>query len=84
MTMPPRLRQLTGREVLIALTGFGFEVVSTSGTQAKLERILPSGEGQILTIPTHQSLDLVTIRAIFRQATRFVPAEELKHWFFGN
>ena len=82
--MSPRLKRLTGRDVLKALTNFGFEVVSTRGSHAKLRRVLPDGERQILTIPIHQHLDLGTVRAVFRQASRFVPEEQLRGWFFSD
>ena len=82
--MSTRLKALTGHEILKALTSLGFDVVSTLGSQAKLKRILPNGEGQILTIPIHQTLDLGTVRAIFRRASRFLPEEELRRWFFSN
>ena len=82
--MSTSLKALTGHEILKALTSLGFDVVSTLGSQAKLKRILPNGEGQILTIPIHQTLDLGTVRAIFRQVSRFMPVEELRRWFFSN
>ena len=82
--MSTRLKALTGREVLIALAAFGFEVVSTLGSHTKLKRVLPNGETLILTIPFRQNLDLGTVRAIFRPASRFLQDEELRRWFFAN
>ena len=76
------LRQLSAREVLRALGSFGFQVVAVRGSHAKLKRALPSGEQQILTIPLHKNLAAGTLRAIFRQAARFVPEQDLKPWFF--
>lgn len=80
--MPPKLRRLSAREVLRALGTFGFEVVATRGSHAKLRRILRNGTRQILTIPLHRSLADGTLRAIVRQACRFVPEAELRRWFF--
>jgi predicted RNA binding protein YcfA (HicA-like mRNA interferase family) len=80
--MPARLRRLSGREVLRALSAFGFEVVATRGSHAKLRRILPDGTRQILTIPLHRTLADGTLRAIFRQASRYVAEEALRPWFF--
>jgi predicted RNA binding protein YcfA (HicA-like mRNA interferase family) len=80
--MPPRLRRLSGREVLQILAAFGFEVVATRGSHAKLRRISRDGTRQILTVPLHRSLAVGTLQAIFRQASRFVPDAELRRRFF--
>lgn len=81
--MPPRLRRLSAREVLSALGAFGFEVVATRGSHAKLRRVLADGSRQTLTVPLHRALAPATLHAIFRQAARFVAEEELRRWFFA-
>lgn len=78
-----RLRQMSGREVLRALNSFGFQTVTIRGSHAKLRRLLPSGERQILTVPLHKDLASGTLRAIFRQAARYVPEADLRPWFFS-
>jgi predicted RNA binding protein YcfA (HicA-like mRNA interferase family) len=80
--MSPRLRRLAAREVLAALRAFGFEVVATRGSHAKPRRELADGTRQVLTIPLHRELAPGTLRAVLRQATRFIAAEELRPWFF--
>ncbi len=77
-----RLRQLTARDVLRAFGSFGFTVASIRGSHAKLVRILTSGERQTLTVPLHKQLAPGTLRAIFRQALRYIPESDLKPWFF--
>lgn len=77
-----RLRQLSAREVLRALSSFGFQVVSIRGSHAKLRRVLAAGERQTLTIPLHRNLAPGTLHAIFRQALRYIPEADLKPWFF--
>ena len=79
-----RLKRLTSREVLRILAGFGFEIVSMRGSHAKLVRIAVSGERQVLTVPVHSQLQVGTVRAIYRQASRFVPDEELRSKFFSG
>jgi len=79
-----RLRQLTAREILRAFSNFGFTVVSMRGSHAKLVRILASGERQTLTVPVHKQLAPGTVRAIFRQALRYIPESDLKPWFFHS
>jgi len=80
--MSPRLKRLASREVLAALGAFGFEVVSTRGSHAKLCRELTDGTRQILTVPLHRELASGTLRAIFRQAARFIAPDELRPYFF--
>jgi predicted RNA binding protein YcfA (HicA-like mRNA interferase family) len=79
--MSPKLKRLASREVLAALRAFDFEVISTRGSHAKLCRELADGSRQIL-IPLHRELAPGTLRAIFRQATRFIPVDELRPYFF--
>ena len=80
----PRLRRLSGREVIGVLGRFGFERVWQRGSHVKVARVGPGGERQTLTIPEHASLDLGTLRAIFRQACRFVSADELRPHFYQD
>ena len=82
--MSPRLRRLSGRQVLRALHEFGFEIVATRGSHAKLVRHAEGGERQILTVPLHRDLAPGTIRAVYRQACRFVPEGELRPFFFSG
>ena len=80
----PRLRRLAAREVLRALGRFGFEVAQTRGSHAKLVRVLPSGERQVLTVPLHRRLSTGTVHAIYKQVSRFVPEESLRPEFFAE
>lgn len=79
--MVPRLRTLSARDVLRALETLGFAVASTRGSHAKLRRVAPTGEAQILTVPLHRELAPGTLRAIYRQACKFVPESELRPYF---
>ena len=78
----PKLRILSGKEVVKILSNFGFEVVSQKGSHVKLRRILPEGTKQTLTVPLHDELDKGTLKAIFRQASRYIPEGELKPYFY--
>ncbi len=78
----PELRRLFGDEVVSIFRGFGFRVVAQHGSHIKLIRDSPSGR-QVLTIPAHRELDTGTLRAIIRQATRFVAADQLEPHFRG-
>ena len=77
----PKLRRLSGAEVVAILGRFGFTVVSQQGSHIKLRRTGIAGK-QILTVPAHPTLDPGTLRAIFRQATRFISEEDLYPHFY--
>ncbi|MDZ4854732.1 MAG: type II toxin-antitoxin system HicA family toxin [Nitrospirota bacterium] len=77
----PKLRRLAGRDVLTLLQGFGFQQVSQRGSHVKLIREVEETR-QILTIPLHAELDPGTLRAIFRQASRFISEQELRPHFY--
>ncbi|MEM1557476.1 MAG: type II toxin-antitoxin system HicA family toxin [Thermoproteota archaeon] len=78
----PRLKVLSGKDVVKILSRFGFVTVSQKGSHIKLRRILSDGTKQTLTIPLHEELDKGTLKAIYRQALRFIPEEELKPYFY--
>ena len=80
--MAPRPRRLSAKEVLSILKSFGFQVVATRGSHAKLRRVNEAGYRETLTLPLHKELDLGTIQAIFRQAAKFIPESELRQRFY--
>lgn len=79
----PKLRRLSGREVARVFQDVGFEIVSQRGSHMKLKRTT-RGNTEILTIPAHKELDTGTLRAILRQASRFVPESELQPHFYSE
>lgn len=82
--MAPRLRRLSAKDVLRILKSFGFEVVATRGSHAKLRRFDAAGLHETLTVPLHKELDLGTLQAIFRQAARYIPESRLRKEFYLN
>ena len=78
----PSLRRMSGRAVLAVFQSLGFEVQSQRGSHVKLRRVGPNGEQQTLTIPDHAELDTGTVRAITRQAARYVAMDELQRHFY--
>ena len=79
--MSPKLKRLSGKDVISILDHFGFTIQSQKGSHVKLRRIGIAGEKQTLTIPLHEELDIGTLRAIVRQATRYIPEEQLRPYF---
>jgi predicted RNA binding protein YcfA (HicA-like mRNA interferase family) len=79
-----RLRRLSARQILRILQGFGFAVISVRGSHAKLKRETEGGTSQVLTVPLHRELAPGTVQAIYRQALRFVPEQDLHPHFYGT
>ena len=80
----PRLRRLSSGDVLRILHRFGFAVSGQRGSHAKLVRISPGGERQLLVVPLHRNLATGTLHAIYRKAMRLVPSVELRPVFFAD
>ncbi|MDD2723712.1 MAG: type II toxin-antitoxin system HicA family toxin [Methylovulum sp.] len=79
----PKLKRLTAKQVLAILSGFGFIVVSQRGSHIKMMRMV-LGQKQILTVPNHDELDTGTCKAIMRQASRYISAEQLYPYFYSE
>lgn len=80
----PRLRRLSGDDVVAILARFGFLVHAQRGSHVKLRRVSAAGTVETLTVPKHRELDVGTLQAIVRQASRFVPQDELKREFYTD
>jgi predicted RNA binding protein YcfA (HicA-like mRNA interferase family) len=78
----PKLRTLSGSDLLRIFAGFGFRQHSQKGSHIKLRRTLESGITQTLTIVLHAEVDRGTLHAIYRQALRFIPETELREHFY--
>lgn len=80
--MSPKLKRLSGNNVVKILEAFGFGIISQRGSHVKLRRLSSDGKKQTITIPLHSEMDSGTLKAIFRQASRYIPAENLKQYFY--
>ena len=80
----PRLKVLSGEDLIKIFLTFGFEVASQRGSHVKLQRILSDGKKQILTIPNHKELDKGTLRAIYKQSLRYINEEDLYPCFYAE
>jgi predicted RNA binding protein YcfA (HicA-like mRNA interferase family) len=79
----PRLRSLSGQDLLRIFSAFGFAKFSQHGSHVKLRREV-TGRKQILTIVLHREVDKGTLQAIFRQALRYISEAELAPYFFTD
>jgi predicted RNA binding protein YcfA (HicA-like mRNA interferase family) len=77
----PKLRALSGDDLLRIFGQFGFQPFSQRGSHVKLRHATARGQ-QTLTIVLHRDVDKGTLRAIFRQALRYIPQSELAPHFF--
>jgi len=77
----PKLKILSGKELIKLLRHIGFEIESQKGSHIKFKRILKT-ESQTLTIPNHTELDKGTLKAIYRQASRYISLDELDKIFY--
>jgi predicted RNA binding protein YcfA (HicA-like mRNA interferase family) len=79
----PKLRSLSGQDLLRIFSKFGFAKFSQRGSHVKLCRDA-AGRRQILTIVLHRDVDKGTLQAIFRQALRYIAEAELAPHFFSE
>jgi len=77
----PKLKNLAGSDLIKIFFLFGFEVQSQRGSHVKLYR-LTNDIKQTLTIPNHKELDKGTLKAIIRQASKYVSEESLASHFY--
>jgi predicted RNA binding protein YcfA (HicA-like mRNA interferase family) len=79
----PKLKVLSGSEVIKIFKIFGFEIILQKGSHIKIRRNV-NGQNQTLIIPNHKQLDTGTLRAIVKQSSRYIPIEELKIYFYSE
>lgn len=79
----PKLKILSGKEVINIFEIFGFSVAGQKGSHVKLRKLTPACR-QTLTIPNHQELDKGTLKAIYNQALKYIPENELRQHFFSE
>ncbi len=78
----PKLKRLSGEEVIKIFKNFNFEIHSQKGSHIKLRRV-QNNETQTLLIPNHKEIDTGTLRAIIRQASRYIVQIELNEFFYS-
>ncbi len=78
----PKLRVLSGRQLLKIFAIFGFEKIDQRGSHVKIRRI-GSVSKETLTIPMHPEIDKGLLKQIFMQASRYVPDDDLRKYFFN-
>lgn len=81
----PRARRLSGDEVLAILARHGFSIHSQRGSHVKLRRVTFQGNAQTPhCAEAPGALDAGTLPAILRQASRFIPEDQLREEFYTD
>jgi predicted RNA binding protein YcfA (HicA-like mRNA interferase family) len=79
----PKIKVLSGTEIIKILGSFGFIIVNQRGSHVKLQRVV-SGIKQTLTAPNHYELDRGTTKAIYNQVLRYIPEEKIRGFFYSG
>lgn len=76
-----KLRVLSGNDLIVVFSKFGFFVALQKGSHIKLKRILGTAS-QIITIPNHKEIDKGTLKAIYNQALKYLTESDLAEHFY--
>ena len=79
----PKLRVLSGDDLIRVFELLGFSVVKQTGSHVKMRRVV-EGTKQSLTSPRHNEIDRGTLKAIYNQALRYIPESELREHFYAK
>lgn len=77
----PKLKNLSGNDLIRIFSIFGFFVKSQKGSHIKLARKTLFGE-DILTIPNYNEIDKGTLKAIIRQSSKFIDENQIYSNFY--
>lgn len=78
----PKLKKLSGKELISILSQFGFEIINQRESHVKLSRF-KDNQKQTLLIPKHKEIDTCTLRAIVRQSGSYISLEGLNKHFYS-
>ncbi len=81
----PKLKTLSGPDIIKILKKFNFEIERQKGSHIKLMRVVSNGVDdaeQKLTVPNHRELDKGTVKAIYNQSLKYISESELKKYFY--
>jgi len=77
----PRLKRISGKEIVSFCENYGFCVGRQKGSHINLIRQTKNGK-QVATIPNHKEIDRGTLHTIFKQLARFIPEANLREFFY--
>ncbi|OHB15215.1 MAG: hypothetical protein A2431_01965 [Candidatus Zambryskibacteria bacterium RIFOXYC1_FULL_39_10] len=77
------LKTLSGKDLVIILANFGFELIKQRGSHMKVRRIV-SGHNETLIIQNDKIIPVGTLKSIFNQASKYIPKEDLYKHFYNE
>jgi predicted RNA binding protein YcfA (HicA-like mRNA interferase family) len=77
----PKLRRISGEDILSALTKEGFAVIRQKGSHVRLVNN-NSGLNAYITIPLHKEIDRGTLKSIIRSLERTFSKEKILEIFY--
>jgi predicted RNA binding protein YcfA (HicA-like mRNA interferase family) len=74
---------MSASEVIAVFKSFGFEVQDQNGSHIKMSRrtIL---QKQIIIVPNHKSIAKGTLHSVYKQASKYLPQEQLQTFFYND
>lgn len=82
--MSPKLKRLSAAEIISSFKKIDFEIERQKGSHIKLRRVVSSNQRQTITIPNHGEIATGTLRAIARQASRYLTKEQILDIFYSD
>jgi len=79
----PKLKTLSGEEVIRIFQKFGFSIENQRGSHVKLRRFKNEVK-QTLTTVVHKELDKGTLNGIYKQALDYISEDELRGYFYSE
>ncbi len=81
----PRLRSLSGKDVVKILEGLGFATVGIRGSHHIMRRIVDE-ETQTINVPVHGNKALGTgmLKRLYRDMQRYISEDDLKSHFYTD
>jgi predicted RNA binding protein YcfA (HicA-like mRNA interferase family) len=86
----PKLRRLSGLDMVRILQKLGFEIVRIKGSHHIMRRVVNVGNGreetQTVNVPVHGSQPIATgtLRKLYRDLLRYVSEEQLHDEFYTD
>lgn len=85
----PKLRRLSGQDVIRILQQFGFEIIRIRGSHHILRRTVDidgKTEVQTVNVPVHGGKPIATgmLKRLYRDLLRYIPDEELNRHFYSD
>jgi len=77
----PKLRRISGKEVVKLLNKEGFLAIRQKGSHVRLRRVDKTGTHEI-TVPMHKELDRGTLRSVIRSLEKNLPEKTIKNLFY--